>query len=181
MVSASALEKGAEIVAGFEAFSAQPYHCPADRPEVWTIAYGSTFNDDGSPVTRLSKPMTRDQGMARLKTTLTAYAADVSRWVHHAINDNQAAALMSLAYNIGPEALETSTLLKKLNAGDVAGASAQFTVWNRSNGKVVTGLVIRRAAERHLFDTPMPKVGAAVVVASLVPSVPHAAAGMVGG
>lgn len=169
MLSNPALEKSAELVAGFEAFSSQPYHGATDRPNIWTIAFGSIFNDDGSPVTQHSAPMTRTQGLARLKTTLAAYAADVARWVHHPINENQVAALLSLSYNIGPEALETSTLLKKLNAGDVAGASAQFTVWNRSNGQVVRGLVIRRAAERHVFDTPMPKVGATIVMASLVP------------
>jgi lysozyme len=45
-------------------------------------------------------------------------------------------------------------LLKKLNAGDKAGAANQFDVWNKAGGKVLQGLVTRRAAEKALFLKP---------------------------
>lgn len=64
---------------------------------------------------------------------------------------NQAAALVSLAFNIGSTALEGSTLLRKLNAGDAEGAAAEFIRWCHAGGEVVSGLVRRRAAERELF------------------------------
>ncbi|MBP8236036.1 MAG: lysozyme, partial [Rhizorhabdus sp.] len=53
---------------------------------------------------------------------------------------------MSFAYNVGVGALRGSTLLRKLNAGDFAGAAEQFLVWNKAGGKVLAGLVKRRAA-----------------------------------
>jgi kynurenine formamidase len=53
---------------------------------------------------------------------------------------------------IGLDALKNSTLLKKFKAGDLTGAALEFPKWNKSKGKVLPGLVIRRAAERHLFE-----------------------------
>ena len=67
------------------------------------------------------------------------------------LNDNQLAACTSLAYNIGLAAFRGSTLLRKLNDGDYQGAADQFPVWNKAGGRVVQGLVNRRAAERDLF------------------------------
>ena len=68
------------------------------------------------------------------------------------INQNQFDALVSLTYNIGIKAFKNSTLLKKLNVGDIRGAAAQFDVWINDGGKVVQGLVNRRAVERKLFE-----------------------------
>jgi len=68
------------------------------------------------------------------------------------LTENQASALIVFAYNVGIFALKRSTLLRKLNAKDYAGAAAQFGVWNKSNGKVLKGLIRRRAAERALFE-----------------------------
>jgi len=47
--------------------------------------------------------------------------------------------------------LKNSTLLRELNAGDYAGAAAQFSVWDKAGGQILKGLEIRRAAERDLF------------------------------
>jgi lysozyme len=47
--------------------------------------------------------------------------------------------------------LSTSTLLRKLNAGDYAGAADEFLRWNKAGGKVLNGLTRRREAERALF------------------------------
>ena len=60
-------------------------------------------------------------------------------------------ALVCLAYNIGLGNFRTSTLVRKLNAGDIDGAAQQFAVWNKAGGQVMRGLVRRRAAERALF------------------------------
>ncbi len=61
-------------------------------------------------------------------------------------------ACTSLAYNIGLANFEHSTLLRKINAGDRAGAAAEFPKWNKAAGKVMKGLVNRRAAERAVFE-----------------------------
>lgn len=44
-------------------------------------------------------------------------------------------------------------MLKKLNAGDVKGASNEFAKWVYAGGKKLPGLVRRRAAEKTLFCT----------------------------
>ncbi|HHP2614034.1 TPA: lysozyme, partial [Enterobacter roggenkampii] len=54
-------------------------------------------------------------------------------------------------YNLGSRSLSTSTLLRKLNAGDYAGAADEFLRWNKAGGKVLNGLTRRREAERALF------------------------------
>jgi len=60
-------------------------------------------------------------------------------------------AMVSLAYNIGVNAFSKSTLLKKHVAGDFVGAASQFAVWNKADGKVMQGLVNRRADEAKLY------------------------------
>jgi lysozyme len=77
----------------------------------------------------------------------------LSRCVKVPLAINEAAALGSFTFNVGGAAACGSSLVKKLNAGDYAGAAAQFPRWNRSNGVVLRGLVTRRAAEKELFLT----------------------------
>ena len=67
------------------------------------------------------------------------------------LNQNQFDALVSLAYNIGTGAFNKSTLVKKLNAGDILGAADQFDVWVNAGGKRMQGRVNRRAKEKALF------------------------------
>ena len=69
------------------------------------------------------------------------------------LTSNQLAALVSFTYNLGYNSLQTSTLRKMLNNRDYTGASEQFLRWNKSDGKVLRGLVLRREAERELFLT----------------------------
>ncbi|MGO4326650.1 lysozyme [Cupriavidus sp. 2TAF22] len=60
------------------------------------------------------------------------------------------AALASFVYNVGPAAFRSSTLLRKLNAGDVAGACAELSRWVMAKGRVLPGLVTRRQTEKEL-------------------------------
>lgn len=75
------------------------------------------------------------------------------------LSENQFAGAVLLAYNIGRGAFLASTFLRRLNAGDYAGAAAEFPKWNKTtiDGKKVTsrGLVRRRAAEAELFSRPV--------------------------
>ena len=92
--------------------------------------------------------VTQAKAEAYLKSDLTKY----EQYVTVPINQNQFDALVSFTYNCG--ALKSSTLLKKLNSGDYTGAANEFPRWNKSNGRVLSGLVKRRAAEQKLFNTP---------------------------
>ena len=86
-----------------------------------------------------------------LKTGLVSYESDVSRLVKVGLTQGQFDALVSFTYNLGARTLSTSTLLRKLNAGDYAGAADEFLRWNKAGGKVLNGLTRRREAERALF------------------------------
>ena len=71
------------------------------------------------------------------------------------LNQNQFDALVSWTFNLGPGNLRSSTLLKRLNAGDYRGAADEFLKWNKADGKVLPGLTKRREAERALFLEPV--------------------------
>jgi lysozyme len=77
----------------------------------------------------------------------------INRLVKIKLLQHQFDALVMLVFNIGVQAFRDSTLLKLLNAFDIAGAADQFSRWKFDNGRVVKGLVNRRAIERALFLT----------------------------
>ena len=134
---------GINLIKQFEGCSLTAYKCPAGA---WTIGYGHTGG-----VTQGQK-ITQAQAEAYLITDLGAYEKYVNQYVKVRINQNQFDALVSFTYNCGPGALKTSTLLRKLNAGDYKGAAAEFPRWNKGGGKVLNGLIRRRAAEKALFE-----------------------------
>lgn len=138
---------GIDLIKSFEGCYLKAYKCPAG---VWTIGWGTTEPIDGV------KPhegmvITQQQADELLIKNLKGYENAVNKYVTYSINQNQFDALVSFAYNCGNGALKTSTLLKKLNAGDVQGAANEFPRWNKANGKVLNGLTRRREAERKLF------------------------------
>lgn len=143
-----ASQKCIELIKRFEGFSAKPYPCPAGVP---TIGYGSTRDTDGKAITLQHPPITEAQARALLAATLVTYENAVTRYVKVPLNQNQFDALVDFAYNAGAKNLLTSTLLKKLNAGDYIGASKEFSKWVYGGGKKLNGLVKRREAERQLF------------------------------
>lgn len=89
------------------------------------------------------------------KDTRNAEAA-VQRLTKVPITQNQYDALVDFVFNVGEGNYASSTLLRKLNAGDCHGAAAQFPRWNQARGRVLPGLVTRRADERQLFEPDCP-------------------------
>jgi lysozyme len=69
---------------------------------------------------------------------------------------NQLSAAISLAYNIGSNAYCKSSIARRFNAGDWAGACAAFDLYVLAGGKKIKGLVIRRKDERRLCETDLP-------------------------
>ena len=126
---------------------ASAYLCPA---KVWTIGIGTTVYPNGLKVKKGDK-CTQEQALEYLQHDLKSFEKTVNDSVKVDLTQNQFDALVSLTYNIGSTAFKNSTLLKKLNAKDYAGAADQFLVWNKGGGKVLKGLVRRRDAERALF------------------------------
>lgn len=86
-----------------------------------------------------------------LSQDLEDAAASVASLVKVPLTQGQFDALVSFTFNEGHKRLAESTLLILLNKGNYAGAADQFPRWNLAGGKVLPGLVTRRAAERALF------------------------------
>ena len=141
---------GLAIIKKFEGFRAKPYACPAG---VATIGYGSTYYADGKPVKLTDAPVTEAQAQELLQATLAKYEACVNGAVKMPINQNQFDAFVSFTYNVGCSAFRNSTMLRQFNQGYTPQAAAQFNRWTLGGGKVLAGLVARRAAERALFES----------------------------
>ncbi|CZX20467.1 glycoside hydrolase family protein [Enterobacter kobei] len=140
-------EKGIALIKQFEGCKLTAYQ---DSVGVWTIGYGWTQPVDGKPI-RAGMTIKQETADRLLKTGLVSYESDVSRLVKVGLTQGQFDALVSFTYNLGSRSLSTSTLLRKLNAGDYAGAADEFLRWNKAGGKVLNGLTRRREAERALF------------------------------
>lgn len=138
------------------------YLCPAG---VWTIGWGHAIMDGGAQLkgaankarARALYPggITRAQAEALLAGDLIPRAASVSSLLKVPVDDGQFGALIALVFNIGVGNLQASTLLRKLNAGDMAGAAEQFLAWDKARVggvlKALAGLTRRRRAERAMF------------------------------
>lgn len=91
-----------------------------------------------------------------LKQDTRASQKAVGALVTEPVTQEQYDALVSFTFNVGRGNLASSTLLRKLNAGDCHGAAAEFPRWNRAKGKVLAGLTTRRADERTAFEAGCP-------------------------
>ncbi len=140
-------KSGIELIKRFEGLRLKAYQ---DSVGVWTIGYGWTQPVDGKKV---GPVMEIDQVTADrlLKCGVVQYEQGVNQLVKARITQGQFDALVSFAYNLGLRSLSTSTLMKKLNAGDKQGAADEFGKWVNAGGKRLDGLVARRAAEREMF------------------------------
>ncbi|WP_256660300.1 lysozyme [Pseudomonas sp. RIT623] len=116
-----------------------------DAVGVWTIGYGTTRG------VKAGMSISKEQAERMLLNDVQRFEPEVQRLVTAPLNQNQWDALISFTYNLGSANLESSTLRRLLNVGDYAAAAEQFPRWNKAGGKVLPGLVRRRAAERELF------------------------------
>lgn len=133
------------VVEEFESFQSSPYVCPAGKLTVGfghVILQGETF----------AAPITIEQARAILAKDMEIAAAAIDRFVKIGLTDYQYGALAAFVMNVGSENFRTSTLLRKLNTGDLGGACAEFDRWVNAAGKKLGGLVRRRNAEQDLFD-----------------------------
>jgi lysozyme len=120
----------------------------------WACGYGSH-----GPDVHEGTVWSQEQATARLAQDVARFEAAVDNVVKVPITENQQAALISFAYNLGIFALAgdpkhgtpPSTLLRLLNAGDKLGAASQFIRWIHVGNKEVPGLIKRRHDEADLF------------------------------
>lgn len=134
--------EGLRLITTYEGLSLKSYK---DAVGIWTIGYGHTAGI-GPGMT-----ITKQKAEEMLRKELGKFEAAVAGCVKVPLNDNQFSALVAFSYNLGANALKTSTLLKKLNAKDYAGAANEFLRWDKAGGKSLLGLSRRRHSERALF------------------------------
>jgi lysozyme len=135
---------GVDMLASWESFRSTPY---LDSAGIWTIGVGHAM-----PKGITIRSLTFEQGKALLAQDLLPVTTAINATVVVPLSQVQFDALAIFIFNIGAGAFRSSTMLRKLNAGDFAGAAAEFPRWNMAGGKVSAGLVRRRAAEQNLFS-----------------------------
>ena len=138
-------DQGLALTEQFEGLQLTAYQDPVG---VWTIGYGHTGNDVQPGLT-----ITQEQASALLLQDVASAVAAVNRLVTVPLTQNQFDALVDFTFNVGQGNLTSSTLLRELNAGNTAGAAAQFLVWVYAGGVQLPGLVKRRQAEAALFQS----------------------------
>lgn len=135
----------------FEGVYLKPYLCPAGIP---TIGIGSTHYENGQRVSLSDPPITRERAEALLMWELQKECAprvmklceSLPNWGPGAV-----AAILDFTYNLGSGNLASSTLRRRINAGDKEGAREELMKWVKGGGKVLPGLVRRRGAEAALI------------------------------
>mgnify|MGYP002717171624 CR=1 FL=1 len=155
-------QRGIDLILGFETLRLTAYKDPGSRNGLpITNGWGSTTDLQGQPI-ELGAVWTRDYADAVFARDLAAFETGVNLLLDgKPTTQAQFDALVSFAYNVGldidddtiAEGLGDSTLLKKHLAGDYAGAQAAFASWRYNDGKVMNGLVRRRAAEAALYGS----------------------------
>lgn len=143
----------ADFAAPFEGFVPHPYQ---DTVGVWTIGYGSTRDKDNKPITASTPQVTEADARDLMARDMKACASEIAVDCKVPLSVDQKVALLDFIYNLGAGNFRSSTLLRKLNAGDYAGAAAEFDNWDHAGGKVLAGLLRRRQAETDLFKKDIP-------------------------
>lgn len=147
---------GKKLIQEFESCCLEAYPDPGGPPpplgsgEPWTIGWGETEG--------VVRGMVWSQAYAdhRFEMSLAMRERTVERLVKVPLTDNEFSSLVAFVYNVGEQNFRNSTLLRKLNAGTPRDEVAEeFGKWVRAKGKIMRGLIRRRAAERDLFLRPL--------------------------
>lgn len=141
---ASASQLATELIREFEGLSYTQHY---DSDGLPAVGYGHKLTAASFPA-----GVTLAEAEELLAYDLFRAETVVDSSVRVALTGSQRAALASFVFNVGHSAFLKSTLRRKLNEGDYAGASAEFARWTKANGQVLPGLVLRRLKEQALFN-----------------------------
>lgn len=118
----------------------------------------------GTPVTwchgetigsvQVGQHFTKAECDAMLEARLPQYWNGIKPCIHVETSYNEKIAYTSAAYNLGPATMCGSVMIHKINNGDHVGACNALMLYTHAQGRVVQGLVNRRAAERKTCLTP---------------------------
>jgi lysozyme len=151
-------DQGIELIKSFEGLHDgdkttplyEPIRCPAG---LWTLGWGNIYGLDGRRVTANHRAITLVEAEELLVRDLKKFESQLARLVRVKLSENQWSALTSFIYNVGSGNFQASTLRSCLNRGQFQRAADEFPKWRRAAGRILPGLVRRRAAERALFLT----------------------------
>lgn len=143
--------RGLKLIRRFEGFRASAYR---DAVGVWTIGYGHTSRA-GPPHVGPGMKITRAQGEKILARDVEKFATQIRPLIRVPLNDNQFSALVSFAYNVGVGGFRRSSVLRVVNRGRFDLVPQRLSLWVKAGGRVLPGLVRRRAAEGVLFARPI--------------------------
>ena len=118
------------------------------RDPIGVLTYCTGATEDAAWGKTYSPAECREQ----LDRDLAHHAEGLMACIKAPMTAGQKVAFVDLAYNVGVGAVCNSTLARKANAGDMAGACAELSKWTRAGGQVLPGLVRRRQAERDLCE-----------------------------
>uniref|UniRef100_A0A193SBP3 Lysozyme n=1 Tax=biofilter metagenome TaxID=1070537 RepID=A0A193SBP3_9ZZZZ len=104
------------------------------------------------PELQMGQRWTPEQCQQQLADDLVKHA-DALQCITKPLTDGQKAAFVSFAFNVGVPKFCSSTLARKANAGDMAGACAELSRWTYAGGKELPGLVNRRQIERKVCES----------------------------
>lgn len=139
---------GIAVAHHFESCKLEAYPDPGSSDgKPWTIGWGHT-----GPEVIKGLRWTQRQADAAFIADLMKFERAVTSLITVKLTQGQFDALVLFTYNVGENSLATSTLRRILNAGDYAGVPAQLARWNKNDGKIMKGLIRRRAAEAALWD-----------------------------
>jgi lysozyme len=153
-------DAGRALIKHFEGVYRRPYLCPAF---LWTVGVGRVLYPEQIKLKvperklyPLKPEHDREWTDAAIDLLLdadllTAESGVLRLCPDSALSQGQFDALVAFSFNVGTGALQASTLRRKYNAGDVAGAAEEFVKWNKGGGRVLVGLTRRRLAEQALF------------------------------
>ena len=138
-------QSGIDLIKEYEGLRLESYYCPAG---ILTIGYGHT-----GPDVWVGMVITEPEAEELLKQDLIKFENAIKKYITVPLNQNQFDALVSFTYNVGPGALQNSTLKKRLNAGEDPNkvAEEELPRWNKGFNGPLPGLIRRREAEVKLF------------------------------
>jgi len=142
-------QDGLKLTEMFEGLRLDAYPDPVSGGEPWTIGYGHT-----GPEVRKGVVWTKVHCEDALRADIQRFSDHVNSVVHVELTQGEFDALVDFAFNCGTRNLDSSTLLKMVNAGEFQQAAQQFERWDHACGRVVAGLLKRRIAERNEFESP---------------------------
>lgn len=135
-------QRGIDLIKEFEGCELKAYVCSAGKK---TIGVGHVIR----PTDVIPETITEAEADELLASDLVRFETDILSCVDVDLSQAQFDALVSLAFNVGGDAVKKSTLVRKLNAGEPC--ADEFLRWDKCNGKPLAGLTRRRQAERSMF------------------------------